>query len=283
MRIGILSVMMALSGSSLVAQEPPKDAKEIVKGAVEKLSAAGNYTFVYKPEVDTGDGDLGRFADAFRQGVEGAVDTKTGLLRVRGGEAELIRKGDRIAILGPNGWTAPEEGNRPRRREGGQEGDRERGRGRMTGMRLARVGAPHEEGLKTLESCPTLSLREDPERVGEINCTVYEGAMTEAGVRALILRPLGRFAERAQAEVADAKGEVRFLVDPQGALLRYEVSYEGLLSMDVQGAVQEWEMKGKMTTELSKVGSTVVEIPEEAKAILEKEALPKEEKPPEKE
>ncbi|MBI2901606.1 MAG: hypothetical protein HYY17_15590 [Planctomycetes bacterium] len=167
-------------------------------------------------------------------------------LHSKTGENEVIRKGEKTAVKGRDGkWAAPETG-----------GGGGRGRRGMGGF------PPPHESLKEIEkSFKSVAKGSDGD------ATVYSGDLTADGVTKLSGgRGFGGRGGRQGGGTLESSGTAKVWVDADGNITKIEVKTQ------VKGKIQEreFDIKTERTVEFSKIGSTDFEIPEEAKAILEK-------------
>jgi hypothetical protein len=107
---------------------------------------------------------------------------------------------------------------------------------------------------------------EKKETLGETECSVYEGELTDEAAEELVkdAMPMGRFMKQA-GEVTHT-GKMKAWVDSEGRIVKYEV--KGTMSASLQG--MELEMSSTKAVTLSGIDSTKVELPAEAKKALEK-------------
>ena len=123
-------------------------------------------------------------------------------------------------------------------------------RGRFMAMRLKTMKAPAAEVEAMLANVKSLSKADD----------AYSGEMTEEGAKALMTFG-GRGGGGGNGpEISDAKGTVKFWVK-DGMLSKYETHVTGTMSFNGN------DMKRDTTTtvDIKDVGTTKVEVPEEAK------------------
>lgn len=268
MKTFVLTVAMGLLSASMWAQdEGLPDPKAAVTAALETLRGAGNYSFMYKPDIDTDAAELARFADSMRDGVEGQVDISSGVMLIRSKRGDVLKKGEKIAVKGEDGtWAAPER-KAPKEGAEGQEGPKRQGRG--MGMRMARIEIPHVRAAEALEGVAELKASEQMERLGEVDCTVYSGDLTEERAGKVVMGPLGRMGERAKTSVEGASGSLRYWISDRGTLVKFEIAAKGKINAEIQGETKSFEIDAIYTTEISKAGESAIEIPDEAKAILE--------------
>jgi hypothetical protein len=119
---------------------------------------------------------------------------------------------------------------------------------------------PHEELKKYEERFKELRKKDGEAKIGDIACVVYEGALTEPGVRGAIPGGLGFLLGKAKCE-----GTGRAWVGDGGRILRFEV--DGKIEIDDKD--QTTELKFSRTTEFSEIGKATLEVPAEVKKLFE--------------
>lgn len=261
-----LFVAAFIAPAALYADATPADD---VKAAVKKLTEASGYSWKTTTTVpDSGN-------NRFRPGpVEGKTE-KDGYTCIafsgrEDSKIEGIMKGDKVAVKGQDGaWKTPEEmaAGRGDGAGGGGGGNGERrGPGRGFGGRMFQnVKAPAAQAEDLAGKAKDLKKADD----------AISGDLPEDAVKQMLT--FGGRGGRDGGngpEIKDPKGSVKFWVK-EGALAKMEVHVSG--SMSFNG--NDRAVDRTTTTEISGVGSTKVEVPEEAKKKLEgaaKESAPKE-------
>jgi hypothetical protein len=243
--IGIAASMMGASAHAF-------DAKEDVKAAAKKLAEAANYSWTgtTKNNADGGGQGQNRFAPG---PVEGKVE-KDGFtwfsMKVGENGFEALLKGEKFAVKSADGWKGSAE------LQPGQGG----GQGRPDpAMFLAR-------SIKTMKA-PADGVVQALDRVKELKSEgdgVYSGELTEEGAKETVLptRPGGQAGQAPQ--VNDAKGSIKVWVK-DGMISKIESTVSGKMTI----RDQERAINRTTTVEIKDVGSTKIEIPEEAKKKLE--------------
>jgi hypothetical protein len=237
-----------------VAAAPVRDAKDEVKAAVKKLSEAGGYswTSTFKSQGGPGGGQAGRFQPG---PMEGKTD-KDGLIWVQtsfgDNKFEALVKKEKSAIKTPDGsWLSAEE-LRERAQQGGGQGGRGFG-GLMRGVR-----APADQLAGIIEK--TSELKSDGDAIA--------GKLTEEGAKELMSFGGGRRGQGGEGQargpqISGAEGSLKIWLK-DGQLVKYEYTVKGTMTI----REQEIEMNRTTTVEIKDVGSTKIEVPEEAKAKL---------------
>jgi hypothetical protein len=172
----------------------------------------------------------------FRPGpTEGKV-AKDGLIYLsltRGdNKTEAYLKGEKGAVKTADEWQSLSEAG---------EGDR----GAFLVRMFKNFKAPAEQAQDLASKTKELKKDED----------AYSGDLTEEGAKELLTRRGG--------EASDAKGSVKFWVK-DGLLSKYEYKIQGKMTFNGNDV----EIERTTTTEIKDVGSTKVEIPDEAKKKL---------------
>ena len=239
----LFSTVAVLSASALVAGAAPKDE---VTDAARKLADAQNYSWKTTTEM-AGGGGGGRFGGP----TEGKAEKGgfTHLSMTRGDNTiEVVMKGDKGAVKTPDGWQSFEELQQNADAGGGQ------GRGRFMGRMLRNMRAPAQEASEIAAKTKEITKSDD----------AYTAQLTEEGAKELLsFRRGARGGNNAGGnfpEPTDAKGTAKFWVK-DGQLAKYEYNVKGKISFQDQ----EREIDRTTTVEIKDVGSTKVEVPEEAK------------------
>ena len=230
----LLSTMVVLAGSLLAA-----DSRDEVRSAARKLAEKDNYS--WKTTVETGGN--------FRPGPSEGKTEKDGYtvlsMSFRDNTTEAVLKGDKGAIKTPdNGWKSLADAAAD---DGGGQPNPGRFIARM--LRNFKVPAAQAEDLagkvKDLKSADG----------------VYSGDLTEEGAKSLLTfgPPRGGNAP----EVSGAKGSVKFWVK-DGELSKIQFNVQGKVSFNGN----DRDVDRTTTVEIKDVGSTKVNVPEDAKKRL---------------
>ncbi len=202
--------------------------KEDVMGAVKKLSDQANYSWKTTVVVPE--------SAQFKPGPSEGQTEKDGFthltLSFGDNTTQAVMKGDKAVVTNPEGGWQPLA-----------DLDNTEGPGRFLGriIRNFKVPAAQARELATFAK----ELKKDGD--------VYSGDLTEEGAKAQF-----RF-----GTVSNAKGSVKFWVK-DGALTKFEFKATG--KVDFNG--NEFEVDRTWTIEVKDVGSTKVNVPEEAKKKL---------------
>lgn len=239
-------VCMALFGIGTAALAGDKD--EIVaagKKVIEGKSYSWSGTLKFEGQLPFGGGQ--EIPEAKFSGTQDGHAT-----HIVTDSAEFIRVGDRTVRRPRGEWRLVEENPEGEFRRGGF--------GRFMGM-MAAPRSPADEFAKLEDSIRHASKADATEKVGDAECTVYSGDLTEEA--ALQAAPMGRMVERMGGE---ASGTFKVWVDPEGRICKYEVTIK--VSGSVQG--NDFEITSIRTVTLKDFGTAKVEVPPEAKAALER-------------
>ena len=263
--------ILALLCSGVAARVDDKDA---VTAAANKIADASSYAFKGETKVDSPLG--GGVGAGAVPAYDGKFNKETGLHVTVGDRAEFFRKGDKNYVkMQQNDWAELDKAQLPGG-QGGQKGQRGALMGRMM---LKNLKAPHEEAKEIAKGFKELKKEEKSDKVGEKDCAVYGGDLSEEGVKA---SPLGRMigglsALGGGAQNAEMSGKGRLWVDSDGNLVKYETSTR--VAVEFQGNPIEFTMV--RSTEITGVGKTKVEVPEGVQKLLsEKPAEKSEDKKP---
>jgi hypothetical protein len=239
---GILVLAAALPAAAF-------DDKDDVKAAAKKLSDAPNYswTTIIKNNAETPGPGGARFAPG---PLEGKTE-KDGVtwFSMKQGETtfEYALKGEKFAMKVRDQWMGagdiPGAGGAPQGRPDPS----------MFAARMAKTLKPVSQGVG-----------EAVDKLKELKSEgngVYSGEFTPEGAKDQ-LTPKG--AGTAAPAVLDAKGTIKLWVK-DGMLVKVESTMQGKMTV----GQREIEINRTTTTEIKDVGSTKIELPDEAKKKLE--------------
>ena len=223
---------LIFAASLAVTSAAPKDD---VIAAAKKLAAQPNYS--WKSTTDIGGGQGGRMGGP----TDGKTD-KSGLtwLSMTRGDNTLIAilDGKKGALKIQDEWKSLADA-----------ANEDQGPGRWLGRMLQAFKAPAAQ----LEEVADKS--KDLKKDGD----VLAGELTDAGAKSLLT--MG--ARGADIEVSEAKGSVKIWLK-DGAPLKWEVKLAGRVSFNGN----EREVDRTTTVEIKDVGTTKIEVPEEARKKL---------------
>ena len=166
---------------------------------------------------------------------------------------EAVVKGEKIAVKTQDGWQSGEE-----LRQAGA-GGQGRGRGGFMARNLQNTKPPAVEAGNLADKAKELKKADD-------GC--YSGDLTEDGAKELLTRGRGgRGGQGGQAPPppVGAKATIKFWLK-EGALVKYEYNVQGKITVGQDQ--QEREINRTVTVEVKDVGTTKLEVPEEAKKKL---------------
>lgn len=242
MKSRMLISTIAVMAGSLVATTYA-DPKDDISAAASKLADTGSYS--WKSTMDLGPNSQ------FTPGpTEGKIDKDgTTWLSVTFNDntSEAVKKGDKVAIKGEDGWQSGTEATSG---DGGGGG----------GFNPARMMVRRMESLKA----PAAEVQDLLTKVKEISKDgdTYSADLTEAGAKSLLTMGFRRRGGNAP-EPTEAKGSVKFWIK-DGALTKYETKVSG--KREFNG--EERQIDRTVTVELKDVGTTHVTVPDAAKSKL---------------
>jgi hypothetical protein len=232
-KLSFLAVSMFACGALFAADS---EAKADVTAAAKKLADKGNYSWTSTPKFGGGGG-----GGNFRPGpTEGQAEAGTVHLKMSFGDRnpEAVIKGEKVAIKGEDAWESADE----------LEGNRA-----FMARRLKTMKAPAEEAQDLAEKSKALKKEGD----------TISGELTEEAVKALLtFGPRNPNSNRPDPK--NAKGSVKFW-HKDGALSKYEYNVKGTI---VGREDQEMDVDRTTTVEIKNVGTTKLNVPEEAKKKL---------------
>jgi|ERR1044071_330225 hypothetical protein len=233
MKAKILLSLLTIAASSLLAAD--SSAKEDATSAAKKLAQQDNYS--WKSTMDFGN---------FASSTEGKAD-KDGLvaLTITSGDntREAFLRGGKGAIKNREEvWQSLAE----------LEAAAGEGRGRQFLLRrLQNFKPPAEEALNLVAKVSEIKKDGD----------TYSGELTESGAKELLM--LGRRASADAPGPKNAKGSVKFWMK-DGVLSKYELKQQGTINFNGD----DRDIEGTTTVEIKNVGTTKIEVPEDAKKKL---------------
>ena len=252
----LFTTVAVLAGSALVAQAAPKDE---VSAAAKKLSDANGYAWKSDTQMQGGQGGGQGRGGRIGGPTEGKIE-KDGfahLTMTRGDNTiEAVVKGDKGAIKTQDGWKSLEEASEGGGGDAQQAGFRG---GRMLARTLQNFRAPAAEAEAIASK--SKELKQDGD--------AFAGDLTEDGAKELLSfrggRRGGDNANFTPPAPTNPRGTAKFWVK-DGVLTKYEYNVKGTMSF--QG--NDVDIDRTTTVEIKDVGNTKVEVPQEAKAKVEK-------------
>jgi hypothetical protein len=254
-----LAIFLSLALASAPLFAADAGTKDEVKAAAKKLAEAPNYSWTSTTESAGGNqGNQGnQGAGRFRIGPTEGKTQKDGLTAIkmtRGENAtEAVIKGGKSAVKTENGWkTADELSADSSADNNAQQGNRRRGGGQFLGRMLQNIKTPAVQAEELVGKVKELKKAED----------AYSGDLTDEAVKELLTFGGGRRPGGNEPPApTNTSGAVKFWLK-DGALAKYEIKVQGTMSFNNN----ERNIGRTTTVEIKDVGSTKVEVPEEAKA-----------------
>jgi hypothetical protein len=229
----LFGTLALLAGSLLAAIAAPKDD---VTAAAKKLADKDNYAWKQTTENAGGGG--------FGGGTSEGKTEKDGYLwlsmTMRDNTIEAVKKGDKGALKTADGWQSLSEAT---------SGDP--GPATFLARRLQNFKAPAAQ-VEDLAG-KVKEVKKDGE--------VYSGELTEEGAKSQLM--FGGRGGGNGPEISGAKGAVKFWVK-EGVLSKYEIKVQGKVSFNGN----DRDVDRTTTVEIKDIGSTKVQVPDDAKKKL---------------
>jgi len=247
--LGIVAVALSAAGFDLsaVANDgvAKADAKGDVKAAAKKLGES-SYSWTSTPKSEAAAGGQQR---GFQQGPTEGKTEKDGFTcvttKVGENTVEAALKGAKVAVKTGDGWKGASD--LP------QGADARRDPAANIARGLAQFKAPAAQAESLVDK--VRDLKDEGEGA-------FSGELTEEGVKELL--SFGRRPGGNAPTVADPKGSAKFWVK-EGQLAKYEYKVQGKMTF----GQREIDINRTTTVEIKDVGTTKVEVPEDAKKKLE--------------
>ena len=242
MKRSLLVGTLLLVAGGLLAADPKDD----VTAAAKKLGAQDSYSWKQTSE-NAGGGGFGGGAVQGKAQKDGLIWTS------REGRnnntIESFQKGEKGAVKTQDGWQSLAE---LAANQGGGNGGGGGGGGRFMAMGMRNFKAPAEQAADLASKVK--ELKADGDCCG--------GDLTEDGAKSLL--SFGGRGGGNGPEISGAKGSVKFWVK-DGALTKYEFKVKGTISFNGN----DRDVDRTTTVEIKDVGTTKIEIPDDAKKKLE--------------
>jgi len=244
MKRNLLVATLVLSAGSLLAA----DLKDEVTAAAKKLADNGNYSWKQTTENAGGGGGFGGGASEGKTQKDGLVWVS----REGRDNATIVsvRKGEKGAVKTQDGWQSLAELRAAAQGGGGGGG----GRGGFMGAMMRNFKAPAVQAQDL--AAATKELKKDGD--------VFTSDLTEEGAKAQLSFGGGRGGNANGPEISGAKGSVKFWIK-DGVLAKYELKVKGTMSFNGN----DRDIDRTTTVEIKDIGSTKIELPDEAKKKLE--------------
>jgi hypothetical protein len=238
----LIGCVALAAGSSLAIGAPQDD----LKAAAQKLSDAASYSWKSTVEAAGGNNRGGGPSEGKTE-----KDGYTMVTMTRGeNKVEILRKGDKVAIkTADGGWKTPAE----------LAADNAGGGGANPGRFAGRAG----------QNMPAKTAEDLAADVKDLTASGdgFAGPLSEDGAKKALTgggRRGGANANAAAPEISGAKGDVKFMVK-DGILTGYELHVTGKVTRNGNDV----DIDRTTKVEISDVGSTKVEVPDEAKKKIE--------------
>jgi hypothetical protein len=253
----VMRLAMTLATIATLAGTAWADDKEDLDRAAKKVSELQSYSFKYEIQVES---PLGALPGGQIPAMEGKFQKEVGLHITAGDRGEFFRAGEKcFTRQGQNEWQAVESPPA----DGQQQGARPRGR-RLGGMIFRNLKAPHEELAGFGKGLKEVKKDEKAEKVGDKECSVYGGDLSEEGIKNSPLgKMMGQFGQFGGAGL-DVSGKAKAWVDGSGSLVKFEMTTK--ISGEFNGQAFEFSMA--RICEMSEAGKTKVQIPEGVQKLL---------------
>jgi hypothetical protein len=229
---GILAGIVFLAGSAVVASAA---GKEDVQAATKKLADSANYSW-----TTTVEGGFGPGPTEGKTQKDGTIVLK---MTFRDNSMEIVKQGDKGALKTEDGWKSFAEA---------AEGDGQPGPASFISRMLQTFKAPAAQAEDLAGKTKELKKTGD----------AYEGELTEDGAKSLLSFGPRRGGGEAPP-IKNPKGSVKFMTK-DGALSKYEFNVQCTINF----GGEDRDINRTTTVEIKDVGSTKIELPDEAKAKL---------------
>jgi hypothetical protein len=233
MKTNLVISSLALFAGSLLAADP----KETVIDAAKKLADADNYSWKQSTENAGGGGFGGGASEGKTQ--KGGYTWLS--MTMRDNTIQVVKKGEKGAIKGEEGWRSLAEAS---------SGDR--GPGTFMARRMQNFKAPAVQAEELAGKVKDLKQDGD----------VYAGDLTEEGAKSLLT--FGGRGGGNGPDISGAKGSAKFWVK-DGLLTKYETKVKGNVSFNGN----DRDVDRTTTVEIKDIGSTKIAVPDEAQKKLE--------------
>jgi hypothetical protein len=231
----LLTLGLLAAGVVHAAETNAAPSTSALDDALTRLKGASNYTWTVTLKIPN---------MPFEPGQVKGTSEKDGFSKLsqqfNDNTIEAVMKGGKIAVKGENGWELL---------------DKAEGPSAMMGSWLTANGTADVEAAKLLKSAREL-------KPGEGG--VYSGEFTTEGAKELMTsRARGGFTP---PPPKNAKGSVKFWIK-DNTLSKFESHLQASMSFGPDQEERDFEMT--RTVEIQNVGATKVEVPEEAKKLME--------------
>jgi hypothetical protein len=229
-----VSSLIVLAGSVVASAEPKDD----VKAALQKLVDSPNYSWTTTVE--------GGFGAGTTEGKTQADGLTSLSLNLRNTPYEVVLKGDKAVVKTDEGWKSAAE------LTADAGGGGTPNPARFVAMMTQTYKTPAAQALSVIDKLPAVQKTDDG----------YAADLSADDVKALIAMRGRRGG--APPVVSDAKGTMKAWIK-DGNVTKFQSHLTGKINI---GGTDR-DLDRTTTTEIKDVGSTKIEIPDEAKAKLE--------------
>jgi hypothetical protein len=231
---------LLIAGSAIAVQSGPKDE---VKSAARKLAGKTNYSWKSAVESPDTGGAGGRFRPGPTEGKTEKEGFTSLFMAMRDNGLEVVLKGGKGAIKGPNGWVGLAEAA-----DASAGGQRNAAAFIARSMQVFKAPAAQVEDL--LAKAKELKKTDD----------VYAGDLSEEGVKELLT--FGRRNNNAPAPT-NARGTLKVWVK-DGVVSKYQYTVQGTINFNNN----DINVDRTTTVEIKDIDTTKVDVPEEAKSKM---------------
>lgn len=242
-------LMLAAIVSLAAGGALPDEAKDELAKAAVKTRGLENYKFKGKFEVE----GVPFLPDPVE--YSGAYVKDQAFTATLGPVGTIYRVDKKVAMQDPatGEWIIPKPGQKV-------------GDGPMAAQipMLARtLRPPHEELKKLEERFKEIKKKDGKEKINDQECAVYEGDLTEPGVRAMLPGGAGMLMGPGTFE-----GRGKVWVNADGNIVRFKADCKIVIKMNDT----ETEIRVDRTTELTDFGKAKIEVPEAVKKLFATES-----------
>ena len=231
---------------ALLAILPAPDAKEDLAKAAARTRELENYKF--KGEITVSGVPFLAEPVAY----EGAFVKDRGFMATMGPFGSIFRLDKKVAVKDPDSgtWILLKPGTKI-------------GEGELAAQIpiIARgLKAPHDELKKFEDRFTEIKKLDAAEKIGDAECAVYEGPLTEGGVRGTLPAGVGMLLGKGKFE-----GKSRVWVGPEGRIVR--IVSEG--KAEIEDKERTMDLTFSRTIDFLEVGKAKIEMPPEVKKLFE--------------
>jgi hypothetical protein len=243
----ILGVVSILALSAVSVQADPKDD---IKAALQKVSDSPNYSWT----TTTSGG--------FMRGPQSGKTEKDGYtsltVQMRDNSFDIIMKGDKAAIKTDSGWKSGSEIMAEPMDEGGPPPPE-----RFAAMMAQFFRTPIDQAAENVDNLQNIQKTDDGYSA-DLTADDAKKLLSFRPRRPAATQPDNNAPPPPQIDITDPKGSVKFTIK-DGAVTEYQVHLTGSVSFN---GGDPRDVDRTTTTDITNVGSTTVDVPDDAKAKL---------------